>query len=222
MYIQYYMSRNPVTVNPDKSIEEARRLLENYHFRHLPVVDTSGTLMGMVTDRDLRSAYPSSVLDSSEQQQLFDRVCNTPVSDIMSSNNVYLSPQSTLDDALLLFEKRTVGALPVVNRHMQVVGIFSFNDLMKAWRSLFGLGEKGSALVAIEAGSDSPPLARLVDVLEESGVPFTRLVRTDGSGPEPPMLYLRINTYNVRPVHKAIEKAGFMLHHPAASPEFSD
>jgi len=219
MYIQYYMTRNPVTLAPEKSIEEARQLLENYHFRHLPVVDSFGSLLGMVTDRDLRSAYPSSVLDSGEQRQILDRVRNIPVSDIMSSNNAWLSPLSTLDDALLMFEKRSVGALPVVNVNMLVVGILSFNDLLKAWRSLFGLGEKGSALVAIESDAESPPLSQLIDTLEEADITFTRLVRTDGSGPEPPMLYLRINTYNIRSVHKAIEKAGFRVHHPDAGPE---
>lgn len=221
MYVQYYMTASPVTIGPDKNIEEARQLLENYHFRHLPVVDEFGSLLGMVTDRDLRSAYPSSVLDSSERQEILDRVRSTPVADIMSSDNVFLSPQSTLDDALLLFEKRSVGALPVVNINMLVVGILSFNDLLKAWRSLFGLGEKGSALVAIESAENSPPLGRLVDVLEEFAVPFTRLVRTDGSGREPAMLYLRINTFNIRAVHKAIEKAGFSVHHPDTDPEFS-
>lgn len=221
MYIHYYMTRDPVTIRPDKSIEDARQLLENYHFRHLPVVDTFGSLLGMVTDRDLRSAYPSSVLDSGEQREILDRVRNIPVADIMSANNVWLSPVSTLDDALLMFEKRTVGALLVVNVNMLVVGILSFNDLLKAWRSLFGLGEKGSALVAIESDAHSPPLSRLVDVLEEAEISFTRMVRTDGSGPEPAMLYLRINTYNIRSVHKAIEKAGFRVHHPDAGPEFS-
>lgn len=221
MYVQYYMSKNPVTVAPEKSIEDARQLLENYHFRHLPVVDSFGSLLGMVTDRDLRSAYPSTVLDSTEQSRVLDRVRNIPVSDIMSSNNIWLSPSSTLDDALLMFEKRTVGALPVVNVNMLVVGILSFNDLLKAWRSLFGLGEKGSALVAIEYDTDSPSLGRLVDVLEEDDISFTRMVRTDGSGPEPAMLYLRINTYNLRSVHKAIEKAGFRVHHPDTGPEFS-
>jgi len=221
MYVQYYMTASPVTIGPDKNIEEARQLLENYHFRHLPVVDEFGSLLGMVTDRDLRSAYPSSVLDSSERQEILDRVRSTPVADIMSSDNVFLSPQSTLDDALLMFEKRSVGALPVVNINMLVVGILSFNDLLKAWRSLFGLGEKGSALVAIESAENSPPLGRLVDVLEEFAVPFTRLVRTDGSGREPAMLYLRINTFNIRAVHKAIEKAGFSVHHPDTDPEFS-
>jgi len=215
------MTSSPVTIGPGKTIEEARQLLENYNFRHLPVVDEFGSLLGMVTDRDLRSAYPSSVLREDERQQMLSRIQQTPVSDIMSSNNAVLSQSSTLDDALLIFEKRAVGALPVVNRNRLIVGILSFNDLLKAWRSLFGLGEKGSVLIAIEPSSEVRFLSRLVALLEELDVPFTRLVRTDGSGREPAMLYLRINTYNIRAVHKVIEKAGFKVHQPDRDPEFS-
>ena len=215
MYVKYYMTHSPVTIKPHKSIEEAKHLLENYHFRHLPVVNEFGNLMGMITDRDLRSAYPSSVLSEEEREQTLDRVQKMPVSDIMSLNTVVLNTLSTLDDALLLFEKRTVGALPVLNERNQVVGILSFNDLMKAWRSLFGLGEKGSVLVAIEVDESSRALCRLVQVLEEINVYFTRLIRTDGSGAGPAMIYLRINTFNVRAVHKAIGAAGFKVHLPS-------
>ena len=215
MYVQYYMTPSPVTINPQKSIEEARKLLENYHFRHLPVVNESGVLLGMVTDRDLRSAFPSSVLDDEEREQILDRVQKIPVADIMSLNTVVLTTLSTLDDALLFFERRTVGALPVLNDRNQVVGILSFNDVMKAWRSLFGLGEKGSVLVAIEVNASSRSLSRLVQVLEEIEVHFTRLIRTDGSGREPAMIYLRINTFNIRAVHKAIDAAGFKVHLPS-------
>jgi len=208
------MTKSPVTIGPEKSIEEAQQLLENYHFRHLPVVDEFGSLLGMVTDRDLRSAYPSSVLEEEDRQKVMERILEKPVKDIMSTNNVVLSPLSTLDDALLLFEKRTIGALPVVNNNRLVVGILSFNDLMKAWRSLFGLGEKGSVMVAIEADEKSRSLSRLVKVLEEQNVLFTRLIRTGGAAGEPAMIYLRLNTYNVRAVHRAIAEAGFKLHIP--------
>lgn len=214
MYVRYYMTPSPVTVGPEKSIEEAYNLLKNYNFRHLPVVDDFGSLLGMVTDRDLRSAYPSSMLDEDDQQKELDRFVKKPVKDIMSMNNVVLTTLSTLDDALLLFEKRTIGALPVVSSNKLVVGILSFNDLLKAWRSLFGLGEKGSVLIAIEADETSRSMSRLVKVLEEQNVLFTRLIRTGGMDGEPAMIYLRINTYNVRAVHKAIIAAGFKLHVP--------
>ena len=214
MYVSYYMTTAPITVRPDLRIDEAKALLDSHHFRHLPVVDDEGRLRGMVTDRDIRSAFPSTMLAAEERQEIMNRGRSIPVGDIMSANNMVLTTNSTLDDALLLFERKSVGALPVLDETGRVMGILSFNDLLKAWRSLFGLGEKGSVLLAIEASAEPRSLSRLVQVLEELNVPFTRLIRTDGSGREPAMIYLRINTYNIRAVHKAVEKAGFTVHHP--------
>jgi acetoin utilization protein AcuB len=214
MYVRYYMTASPITVRSDLPLDQAKALLDSHNFRHLPVVDGDGRLLGMVTDRDIRSAFPSTMLAPEDRQQILNRVRQLPVGDIMSANNMVLTTTSTLDDALLLFEKKSVGALPVLDETGRVMGILSFNDLLKAWRSLFGLGEKGSVLLAIEVSAEPRSLSKLVQVLEELNVPFTRLVRTDGSGREPAMIYLRINTYNIRSVHKAIEKAGFTVYHP--------
>jgi len=85
---------------------------------------------------------------------------------------------------------------------------------MNAYRSLFGLGEMGSVLVSIEDKGDPQAMSKLVRVMEEKQVSFTRLVRSDGGSKSKPMIFLRINTYNVRSVYKALEAAGFTIHVP--------
>jgi acetoin utilization protein AcuB len=213
MYVCYYMATSLVTVTPETTVGAASDLLEKYDIRHLPVVDQETKLVGMVTDRDVRSAFPSTLVDSEDVQGngKLDMVQKTPVSDIMSTKTVVLRTVSTLDDAMLFFEKRTVGALPVLDDTGKVVGILSFNDLMKAWKSFFGLGEKGSFLVALKVEYPDQSLTPLVHALEEINVPFTRLIRTDGTGKEPAMIYLKVRTYNIISVHSAIEKAGFKV-----------
>ncbi|HBI14460.1 MAG TPA: acetoin utilization protein AcuB [Desulfobulbaceae bacterium] len=214
MYVSYYMTSSPMTVGPELGIMEAKAILDSHKFRHLPVVDGEGRLLGMVTDRDIRSAFPSTMTSSEDRDIVLHTVRLTPVGEIMSANNVVLTTTSTLDDALLLFEKKKVGALPVLDEAGRVIGILSSNDLLKAWRSLFGLGEKGSVLLSIKVDAEPHSLCRLVQVLEELNVPFTRLIRSDGTDLQPPMIYLRINTYNIRSVHKAIEMAGFTVFQP--------
>jgi acetoin utilization protein AcuB len=53
--------------------------------------------------------------------------------------------------------------------------------------------------------------------MEEKQVQFTRLVRAEGTDKRKAMIYLRINTYNVRSVYKAIEAEGFTIHVPHTS-----
>jgi acetoin utilization protein AcuB len=214
MYVHYYMTASPVTVTPDSTVGDASRLLKEFDIRHLPVVDNEGVLVGMVTDRDIRSAFPSAIVDGDDLQLKLDRVGKIPVAEIMSTKTMVLRTVSTLDDAMLFFDKRAIGALPVLDEEEKVVGILSFKDLMKAWKNLFGLGEKGSFLIALEVDQPDQSLTPLVETLENFKIPFNRIIRTDGSGKEPAMIYLQVRTYNIISVHKAIEQAGFKVHVP--------
>jgi acetoin utilization protein AcuB len=217
MFIYDHMTPSPITVTPDQTVAEVMQILQQYNIRHLPVVDEQGILLGILSDRDLRSARPSSVARSKERGSVEEQVNNTPVSILMTRDILFLVPHATLDDALLLFQSRKIGALPVVNEDEKVVGVFTTADLMNAYRDLFGLGAKGSVLVSIEDNGDSQALSKLVKIMEEKQVQFTRLVRAEGSEKRKAMIYLRINTYNVRSVYKAIEAEGFTIHVPHTS-----
>ncbi|WP_028584313.1 CBS domain-containing protein [Desulfogranum mediterraneum] len=214
MFVHYYMTPSPRTIGPDHTVAEAIEMLNTHKFRHIPVVDDQRVLLGMLTDRDLRSATPSTVARSKERANVEEAVANTPVSVVMTEDCLYLTPMSTLDRALLLLQSKNIGALPVLNEQQQVVGIFSAMDLMKAYTGLFGLGEKGSALISIEDNGEPQALSAIVQVMEDNRIEFTRLIRSKGTEKENPMIYLRINTYNIRAVHRAIEAAGFQVHVP--------
>lgn len=213
MYVKLHMNENPITVRPDTKIGEAKAILQRNHFRHLPVVNEAFELCGMLTDRDIRSAFPSTVLDHTESMRELDQVNITPVSEIMSTDIFALGIYSTLDDALLLLDRERVGALPVLDEKKKVLGVFSIRDLLKAYNELFGVGEKGSALIALKSDGKPRPLSRIVHVLEENDIHFSRIVRTqkkrDGSGPE--TIYIRVNTFNIHAVHKALGLAGFTI-----------
>lgn len=206
MYISRFMAKEPLTATADMKLPEARRLLNENRFRHLPVVDGQGQMLGMVTDRDLRSAYPSSVLSEGERIAAYERIKNTTVADIMSVDCVGLTPQSTLDDALLLLDRMKVGALPVLDEG-QVVGIFSSRDLLTAYKELFGVGEMGSMLLGVEDDGEKGLLTRIVNLLEQHDIPFTRLLRfqdiENGN-----RIYLRLNTYKIASVINLLREAG--------------
>lgn len=206
MYISRFMVKEPLTATSDMKLPEARRLLNVNRFRHLPVVDGQGQLLGMITDRDLRSAYPSSMLSESERVAAYERIKDTTVADIMSVDCIGLTPESTLDDALLLLDRMKVGALPVLEGG-QVVGIFSSRDLLTAYKELFGVGEKGSVLLGIEDDGEKGLLTRIVNLLEQHDIPFTRLLRfRDVENGD--RIYLRLNTYKIASVINLLREAG--------------
>jgi acetoin utilization protein AcuB len=197
-----------------------REILQNGKFRHLPVADEKNRLVGIVTDRDLRSASPSSVLPPDRLKACHSEFDQTPVSAIMSRAFFTLNPMSTLDDALILLDREKIGALPVVDQEQRVIGMFSMRDLMAAYRRLFGLGERGSAMIVVEHDGKRKPLSRIAKVLEEHNIRFTRLIRTEAEESMPERIYLRVNTYNISAVHQALGEAGFSVVLPEI-PEFA-
>lgn len=209
MYISRHMTADPITVSSAMRLPEARALLNDYHFRHLPVVDERGVLLGMLTDRDLRSAYPSSVLTDSERRLIYEKVEKTTVAEIMSTDCVTLRLDSTLDDALFLFDRDQMGALPVLDDE-KVVGVFSIRDLTTAYKKLFGVGEKGSMLIGIDDDGSPAIMTRIVTLLEEQDIPFTRLLRVQDER-KGNTIYLRINTFKIAKVYTLLEDAGFAV-----------
>ena len=209
MYISRHMTTDPLTVHPSMLLPEARALLNDYHFRHLPVVDEQGVLVGMLTDRDLRSAYPSSVLSDSESRLVYERVEKTEVSEIMSSDCVSLTPDSTLDDALFMFDRDQLGAMPVLEDG-QVVGIFSIRDLTAAYKLSFGVGEKGAVLISIEDDGSRTIMTRIVTFLEKEEIPVSRVLRIR-SKDDGDAIYLRINTFKIAAVLALLEDNGFTI-----------
>jgi acetoin utilization protein AcuB len=209
MYIIRHMTPDPITVSPAMLLPEARSLLNDYHFRHLPVVDKHGKLVGILTDRDLRSAYPSSVLTDSERRLVYERVQETSVSEIMSTECVTLGVDSTLDDALFLFDRDQPGALPVLDGE-EVVGIFSIRDLNAAYKTLFGVGEKGAVLIGIQDDGSPTIMTRIVTLLEKERIPFTRVLRIfDKQAGD--TIYLRINTFKIAAVLDLLEENDFFV-----------
>ena len=63
MFISKVMTRNVVTIDKDADISQAQEIMSKHLFRHLPVVDENNRLIGIVTDRDIRSVLPPSHFD---------------------------------------------------------------------------------------------------------------------------------------------------------------
>lgn len=210
MYITEYMTSDPITVAPDLLLPEARRLLNEYQIRHLPVIDSMQRLVGIVSDRDLRSAYPSSVKSRSEKILAFEHVEKTTVADIMTTTCSTLSPEASLDDALVIFDSDKVGGIPIVSEAGVVLGIFSLLDLTAAYHKLFGVAEEGSILIGIEDDGRENIMSELVILLEKNDIPLTRIIRlrkTLDAG----KIFMRVNTLKPLVVYKLLKSNGFVL-----------
>ncbi len=213
MFIDRSMTRDVVTVSPDDEIDTAQTLMARYRIRHLPVIVENGLLVGIVTDRDIRSAMPSKVLSETERQDQHRRLGAMKVKDIMTRDPVTVSPAQTLQDAILMMQKVKVGAFPVVDNEGRLKGMISIRDLMRAFVNVLGLEEPG-ALLGIVVENKVGQMKRVVDAITEQGVSIGSILvaRTWEEGKRAVFPYLL--TSNISKVRNRLRELGFTLIDP--------
>ena len=157
MFVSRSMAKKVSTVDKETGLLDAQSLMQRMGVRHLPVVDADNRLVGMITDRDIRSALPYELAKGLADPEERQRYAHLKVGDAMSTDLLSVSPTHTLQDALLLLEKKKVGALPVVDDDNKIVGILSVRDLMRAFINVLGIGQPGTLLcILVEEKIRSP------------------------------------------------------------------
>lgn len=213
MFIDKSMTKNVISVHPDTSLLEARELLKNHRIRHLPVVEKDRTVVGIITDRDVRTALPSPFLGEEETRKGLERFEGLKVKDIMTRDPVTISPMNTLEDVILLMQKMRVGAFPVVDQEGKLRGIISIRDLMRAFINVLGIEEAGT-LFCILVEDKVGQMKRIVDTITEEGISFGSVLvaRHWEEGKRAVFPYLL--TSNASLVKRKLREAGFELIDP--------
>ena len=213
MFISKVMTRNPVTIDQDADIFQAQEIMAKHHFRHLPVINENNFLIGIVTDRDIRSALPSSYFIDDAGRKKWKSFSAIKIKDIMTKDPVTISPLYTIQDALILLQKKSFGAFPVVDEHGKLVGIFSVRDLLREFINVLGLEEPGS-LLCIIVENKIGQMKKIVDAITEEHISFGSVLvaRYWEEGKRAVFPYLL--TQNIGPLKKKLKKMGLTLLDP--------
>jgi len=107
---------DPITLRPDATIGEALQLMEENKIGGIPIIDASDTLVGILTNRDLR----------------FETRLSAKVSEIMTKNKLVTAPEGTdLVAAEQILKKYKIEKLPVVSRDGKIVGLITYKDILR-------------------------------------------------------------------------------------------
>ena len=123
------MTKDPLTVTSTETIGQADDLMNTNKIRQLPVVKEKD-LVGIVTDRDIRSFLSGSLLESGEARE---KALNTEVREIMTTEPITLSPDDDLQEALELMINEKIGGIPVVDETEGLVGIVTYVDALRCF-----------------------------------------------------------------------------------------
>jgi acetoin utilization protein AcuB len=213
MFVSKSMIKKVITINENQPLIEAQQAMSSNNIRHLPVVDNNNHLKGIITDRDLRSSMPFFLLDDKERNEQLEKIKNMTVADVMTRDPITISPMDTIQDALVLIQRKKVGAFPVVDEHGALTGILSVRDLLRAFTNVMGIGEPGT-LIGIIVEDRMGQLKKIVDVVTEEKISFGSVLvaRYWDEGKRAVFVYLRTN--NVIRVKKRLQDIGFTLINP--------
>lgn len=125
------MTKDPLTVSPSETMGKADELMYENRVRQLPVVE-NGQLVGIVSDRDIRSFLSESVLAAPEVREA---AMNTKVAEVMTREPITLSPDDELEAAVELLITEKFGGVPVVTEAEGLVGIVTYVDLLRCFLS---------------------------------------------------------------------------------------
>ncbi|MFP4349103.1 MAG: CBS and ACT domain-containing protein [Thermodesulfobacteriota bacterium] len=213
MFIDRSMIKRVITIGKETNILEARDLMKENHIRHLPVVEPDGTLIGIVTDRDIRSAMPSTLQDELNCDAVDDKLREVTVDRFMTPDPMTIAPTYTIQDALLLIQDKKVGAFPVVDDAGKLKGIVSIRDLIRAFINVLNIGEPGM-LLGILVEDKVGQLKRIVDAITEEKVSFGSVLvsRHWEEGKRAVFPYLLTN--NIARIKKKLRDMGYTLLDP--------
>jgi IMP dehydrogenase len=149
------MILDPITLDINAKVFDAEKIMREHKIGGIPVIDESGKLIGIITNRDLR----------------FHKDMNTPIKDIMTSTNLITAEEDiNLEKAEGILQKYKIEKLPIINKSGQLTGLITYRDILKKRDKPFACkDEYGRLRVGAAVGVTADILERIA-LLKTAGV----------------------------------------------------
>ncbi|MFA9457115.1 acetoin utilization AcuB family protein [Halalkalibacter sp. AB-rgal2] len=202
MLINQIMKENVITLEEDATIKDAMQTIELRQIRHIPIVNKSNQLVGIISDRDIRDASPS-IFHSTDHLEDFLK----PLSSIMARNVITAHPLDFVAEASILFYEYHIGCLPIVQVN-QLVGIITETDILHTLVQLMG-AHQPSSHIEVKVENITGKLADIASIFKERKVPITSVLVYPYPDPQFKVLAFRVQTIDPRRIIREIEKSGY-------------
>jgi acetoin utilization protein AcuB len=203
MIVEQMMKRNVQTLQPSHTIKDAITFLREKKIRHLPITNEEGQVVGVISDRDIKEATPSTLMDG-QHHDIFE----TPIEEIMTKNPVIGHPLDFVEEVATIFYDQKIGCLPIVSSG-KLVGIITETDLLYKYIELTGADQPGSQ-IDVRVPNKPGILYEVSKVFHDhqSNV-LSVLVYPDLQNDENKILVFRVKTMNPLRIIEDIRKEGF-------------
>jgi len=156
------MSRHPITVTPDTSLYDALAIIREEKIRRLPVVDPSGKLVGIVSEKDMLYVSPSPATTLSVDDVTY-QITKNKIKELMTTEVITVEDDCPVEEAARIMADNSISGLPVM-RAGTLVGMVTESDLFKVFIELLGARMHGMR-VSLRITEGVGVLARLTSAL---------------------------------------------------------
>ncbi|MGQ9489610.1 MAG: CBS domain-containing protein [Anaerolineae bacterium] len=208
MLVGERMTRNPITISETASIDDGLHLMRERKVRRLPVLDASGQMVGIVSDKDLLHAAPSPATSLSVYE-LHYLLSKLTIKQVMSRPVITVTPDTPLEEAARIMADNKIGGLPVVEGD-KLVGIITETDIFKILLELLGARTAGLR-ATVEAPARKGVLAALTQALFERGADIVSIVNYAAPDPARARITVKMTGLDAQTVKDAVAQVGFTL-----------
>ncbi len=166
MLVKDLMTRDPICGQPDMVVTQIQKLMNGHRIRHLPIVDETGELVGLVTQRSLLSALRTEESDLSQFEVSYI-LAKIRTRHVMVQDVITINQDVPAEEAARVMADERIGCLPVMGDG-GLVGIITDNDLFNAMLNLLGARRSGIRL-AVRQPDRTGEVARLTNAIAERG-----------------------------------------------------
>lgn len=203
MIVEEIMNHEPYTLAPTNTVREALKMMREKKVRHLPVVDDERHVLGVITERDIKEALPSSL-----QEEPNSPVFEATVDEVMVKNPLIGHPLDFVEEVALTFYESKVGCLPIVSAG-KLVGIVTTTDLLYTYIELTGATKPGSK-IEIRVTDTPGVLFEITKIFSDHHANVQSvLVYPDSENTQNKILSVRVQTLNPLAMIEGLRKAGF-------------
>lgn len=203
MIVEEMMQKKVLTLQPTHTIKDAILVLRENKIRHLPITDIEGKVIGIISDRDIKQATPSNILDHNDNELM-----TITLDKIMTKNPIIGHPLDFVEEIATIFYDQQIGCLPIVSQE-KLVGIVTETDLLYKYIELTGAHQPGSH-IEVRVPNKPGILFEVSKVFHDhSENVLSVLVYPDAKSEENKILVFRVKTMNPLQIIEDIRKEGF-------------
>ena len=146
--------------------DQDQKLMKEHGVRRLPVVDDSNRVIGIISDRDVKSASPSKAT-SLEVHEIQYLLAEVKAKDIMTSNPICVKSNESISKVALIMLDKKIGGMPVVDDDNHLLGIITDQDVFRVLVTIGGARDPGIELT-VETSQEPGSLARVFDIVRKN------------------------------------------------------